>query len=54
MDLAGSEQLKKTGAVDLTAEQAKVINVSLLTLGKVVTGMGKGCGWGGIFVEGGL
>ena len=35
VDLAGSEKVSKTGAVGLTLEEAKKINLSLSTLGNV-------------------
>ena len=36
VDLAGSEKISKTGAVGLTLEEAKKINLSLSTLGNVI------------------
>jgi len=36
VDLAGSEKFKKTNAQGLRREEAKSINKSLLTLGKVI------------------
>ena len=36
VDLAGSEKVSKTGAVGLTLEEAKKINLSLSTLGNVI------------------
>ena len=36
VDLAGSEKIDKTGATGTTLEEAKKINLSLTTLGKVI------------------
>ena len=36
VDLAGSEKLSKTGATGLTVEEAKLINKTLTTLGRVI------------------
>ena len=36
VDLAGSEKLSKTGATGLTVDEAKLINKSLTTLGRVI------------------
>ena len=36
VDLAGSEKISKTGAVGLTLQEAKKINLSLSTLGNVI------------------
>lgn len=36
VDLAGSEKISKTGAAGQTLEEAKMINKSLTTLGKVI------------------
>eukprot|EP01083_Nonionella_stella_P083193 229893_1 len=38
-DLAGSERIKKTGATGLLLEQAKSINLSLSTLGNVISAL---------------
>ena len=39
VDLAGSEKISKTGAEGQTLEEAKMINKSLTTLGKVITAL---------------
>mmetsp|Transcript_85624 Transcript_85624/g.118089 ORF Transcript_85624/g.118089 Transcript_85624/m.118089 type:complete len:171 (+) Transcript_85624:783-1295(+) len=39
VDLAGSEKISKTGAAGQTLEEAKNINKSLTTLGKVITAL---------------
>lgn len=39
VDLAGSEKISKTGAAGQTLEEAKMINKSLTTLGKVITAL---------------
>eukprot|EP00347_Sterkiella_histriomuscorum_P007099 403350261 len=39
VDLAGSEKIAKTGAVGQTLDEAKTINKSLTTLGKVITAL---------------
>lgn len=39
VDLAGSEKIQKTGAAGQTLEEAKMINKSLTTLGKVITAL---------------
>ena len=39
VDLAGSENIEKTQAVGQTLEEAKMINLSLTTLGKVITSL---------------
>jgi kinesin family protein 5 len=39
VDLAGSEKIGKTGAVGQTLEEAKSINKSLTTLGKVIVAL---------------
>ena len=39
VDLAGSEKIEKTQAVGQTLEEAKMINLSLTTLGKVITSL---------------
>lgn len=39
VDLAGSEKIAKTGAVGQTLEEAKNINKSLTTLGKVIVAL---------------
>jgi kinesin family member 5 len=39
VDLAGSEKISKTGAVGQTLEEAKNINKSLTTLGKVIVAL---------------
>lgn len=39
VDLAGSEKISKTGAVGQTLEEAKMINKSLTTLGKVINAL---------------
>ena len=38
-DLAGSEKITKTGAEGQTVEEAKKIDLSLTTLGKVITAL---------------
>jgi kinesin family protein 5 len=43
VDLAGSEKISKTGAEGQTLEEAKNINQSLSTLGKVIGGNSKTC-----------
>ncbi|KAJ9460820.1 Kinesin-like protein klp-3 [Diplonema papillatum] len=42
IDLAGSERLSKTGATGQTAEEAKNINLSLSSLGKVISDLQNG------------
>ena len=42
VDLAGSEKISKTGAEGLVLEQAKKINASLTTLGKVINSLTDG------------
>ena len=42
VDLAGSEKLSKTGAIGLTVEEAKLINKSLTTLGRVIYNLTDG------------
>jgi len=39
VDLAGSEKISKTGAEGQTLEEAKKINQSLTTLGKVINAL---------------
>ena len=39
MDLAGSENVGRSGAVDKRAREAGNINQSLLTLGRVITAL---------------
>ena len=39
VDLAGSEKISKTGAAGQTLEEAKMINKSLTTLGKVINAL---------------
>lgn len=39
VDLAGSEKVGKTGASGQTLDEAKTINKSLTTLGKVITAL---------------
>jgi kinesin family protein 5 len=39
VDLAGSEKISKTGATGQTLDEAKMINKSLTTLGKVITAL---------------
>ena len=39
VDLAGSEKIDKTGATGTTLEEAKKINLSLTTLGKVIAAL---------------
>ncbi len=39
VDLAGSEKIGKTGAKGQTLDEAKMINKSLTTLGKVITAL---------------
>ena len=39
VDLAGSENIGRSGAVDKRAREAGSINQSLLTLGRVITGL---------------
>jgi kinesin family protein 5 len=39
VDLAGSEKISKTGATGTTLDEAKMINKSLTTLGKVITAL---------------
>lgn len=39
VDLAGSEKISKTGAKGTTLDEAKMINKSLTTLGKVITAL---------------
>lgn len=38
-DLAGSENVERSGAVDKRALEATNINLSLMTLGRVITGL---------------
>jgi kinesin family protein 5 len=47
VDLAGSERISKTNAKDLTLEEAKKINLSLLSLGNVISALSEGSvsGW---------
>ena len=42
VDLAGSEKLSKTGATGLTVEEAKLINKTLTTLGRVIYNLTDG------------
>lgn len=42
IDLAGSEKIGKTGAVGETLEEAKKINLSLSTLGQVISSLSSG------------
>ncbi len=42
VDLAGSEKISKTGAVGHTLEEAKIINKSLTTLGRVINSLTDG------------
>ena len=42
VDLAGSEKLSKTGAAGLTVEEAKLINKTLTTLGRVIYNLTDG------------
>jgi len=42
VDLAGSESIKKSGSVGLRAEEAKSINLSLLSLGNVISTIAQG------------
>ena len=42
VDLAGSEKLSKTGATGLTVDEAKLINKSLTTLGRVIYNLTDG------------
>ena len=39
VDLAGSENIGRSGAVDMRAREAGSINQSLLTLGRVITSL---------------
>lgn len=41
VDLAGSERIGKTGATGKVLEEAKKINMSLTTLGRVITQLGE-------------
>ena len=41
VDLAGSERIGKTGASGKVLEEAKKINMSLTTLGRVITQLGE-------------
>ena len=41
IDLAGSEKISKTGAEGLALEQAKKINLSLTSLGKVIKSLSE-------------
>ena len=41
VDLAGSERIGKTGATGKVLEEAKKINMSLTTLSRVITQLGK-------------
>ena len=42
VDLAGSERIGKTGATGKVLEEAKKINMSLTTLGRVISALGDG------------
>jgi kinesin family protein 5 len=42
VDLAGSERIGKTGATGKVLEEAKKINLSLTTLGRVIQALGEG------------
>ena len=42
VDLAGSEKISKTGATGLTLEEAKIINKTLTTLGRVINSLTDG------------
>lgn len=42
VDLAGSERVGKTGATGKVLEEAKQINKSLTTLGRVITALSEG------------
>ena len=42
VDLAGSEKISKTGATGLTLEEAKIINQTLTTLGRVINNLTDG------------
>ncbi|KNE64606.1 hypothetical protein AMAG_09963 [Allomyces macrogynus ATCC 38327] len=42
IDLAGSEKIGKTGATGLTLAEGKKINLSLLTLGRVINALAEG------------
>lgn len=42
VDLAGSERIGKTGATGKVLEEAKMINKSLTTLGRVIKALGDG------------
>lgn len=42
VDLAGSERIGKTGATGKVLEEAKKINMSLTTLGRVIKALGDG------------
>jgi hypothetical protein len=44
VDLAGSENVSRSGAVDVRAKEAGLINKSLLTLGRVITALVEGQG----------
>jgi hypothetical protein len=44
VDLAGSENVSRSGAVDVRAKEAGLINKSLLTLGRVITALVEGLG----------
>ena len=41
MDLAGSENISKSGAINLRAKEAGSINQSLLTLGRVINSLSE-------------
>lgn len=41
IDLAGSEKISKTGAEGMVLEQAKKINLSLTSLGKVIKSLSE-------------
>ena len=42
MDLAGSEKISKTGAEGKVLDEAKMINLSLSTLGNVINALTDG------------
>ena len=42
VDLAGSEKINKTGAEGKSVEEAKKINLSLTSLGKVINALSDG------------
>ncbi len=44
VDLAGSEKISKTGAEGKVLDEAKKINLSLTTLGKVIKALTEGKG----------